>query len=82
MSIIDISYYINKLYLYFSDDYFQATVQAKKFENTSNVSSLSYETSDEIRTRQKKENTTSTSRTYTLENGSDTSTKHPTHGYI
>ncbi|XP_050053587.1 uncharacterized protein LOC126549123 isoform X2 [Aphis gossypii] len=36
------------------DDYFQAKVRAKKSENTSNVSSSSYETDDEIRTRQKK----------------------------
>ncbi|KAL5246174.1 hypothetical protein ACI65C_013582 [Semiaphis heraclei] len=36
------------------DDYFQAKVRAKKSENTSNVSSSSYETDDEIRTRLKK----------------------------
>uniref|UniRef100_A0A2S2PX57 Uncharacterized protein n=1 Tax=Sipha flava TaxID=143950 RepID=A0A2S2PX57_9HEMI len=36
------------------EDYFQAKVRAKKSENTSNVSSSSYETDDEIRTRQKK----------------------------
>jgi len=39
--------------LYFSADYFQASAQAKKSKNTSNISSSSYETSDEIRTRQK-----------------------------
>lgn len=52
--MIAIVYYINKIFLYFSDDYFQAKVRAKKSENTSNVSSSSYETDDEIRTRQKK----------------------------
>ncbi|CAI6373775.1 unnamed protein product [Macrosiphum euphorbiae] len=36
------------------DDYFKASIRAKRSENTSNVSSSSYETNDEIRTRQKK----------------------------
>jgi len=54
IGIITIAYYVNKIFLYFSDDYFQAKVRAKKSENTSNVSSSSYETDDKIRTRLKK----------------------------